>query len=487
MSPEAPTSASLGAAPRDLARALQALRAADDFAAPDREIAHLAALDDWLAADPGTYFHKIEELGARRLRTQQSADLLAAAVASLSEALRGRRIAPFTCGEALQVCIADLALLEELDDTDVPPAAVTALRRDLVPESVDLVRRIMRNLTLRRQPPDAPPTGVGTLQAALLARRAGASRTPPARFKPDRPALIIATAGRGTRLRSTIPKGLIPVGGVPMIEHAIRAADEAGLCQKVFVLRYRADTQHDYLSRRGHVVVQESAEGNGHSTYAGLAALPSWRAPVLLAYSDCPFLGVDSFRRLIEQPLGQAEALRLSTYSPARETAGRIVRDEMGEIERIDQPRVTDVSVDEADGGLYATSYVSVYPALGGITNDNTRGEYQFTDVIARLRATGHSVTAVPGPAEDFQSVDAPPDLIMARLRLATGAKTNAELNDPALAPRILSFLSEYGLRGANGSGGGERRMAELHDIAMHAVAAARELVGPLLDLSSDW
>ena len=54
------------------------------------------------------------------------------------------------------------------------------------------------------------------------------------------------TAGRGTRLRSTIPTGLVPVGGMPMIKHAILAADQAGIRQKVFVLKYRADVQQEY-------------------------------------------------------------------------------------------------------------------------------------------------------------------------------------------------------------------------------------------------
>jgi bifunctional N-acetylglucosamine-1-phosphate-uridyltransferase/glucosamine-1-phosphate-acetyltransferase GlmU-like protein len=267
-----------------------------------------------------------------------------------------------------------------------------------------------------------------------------------------------------------------------MIMHAIRAADEAGIRQRVFVLKYRADVQQEYLSRYGHIVIQTAAEGNGHSIYAGLAALPGQHAPVVLAYSDCPFLNAGSFRRLLAEPVADREAFRLSTYQPAREGAGRIVRGAAGQIDRIDQPRIMNVSHDEGDGGLYLLFPEPFYAGLGEITNDNSRSEYLLTDVIGMLRGMRLGVTGVLSPAQDFQSVDAPADLTMAKLRHATGAYTQAQLADPRLASRILGFFSSYGLRMPTD---GEAGSAAELDRAAAAVASARALVGPLLDLAT--
>lgn len=107
-----------------------------------------------------------------------------------------------------------------------------------------------------------------------------------------------------------------------------------------------------------------------------------------------------------------------------------------------------------------------------------------ITDAIRQLRATNLRTTGVPGPSQDFQSVDVPADLIMAKLRVATGAYTAEHFADPQLAAQILAFFSSYGLRippaerhvSAEGPG-------TFPDLAIKAVASARALVGPLLHL----
>jgi hypothetical protein len=89
-------------------------------------------------------------------------------------------------------------------------------------------------------------------------------------------------------------------------------------------------------------------------------------------------------------------------------------------------------------------------------------------------------VTGVLGPSQDFQSVDSPADLIMAKLRLATGAYTPAQLANPRLAPQIVEFFSSYGLRIPQDQAPGS---AERPDLAAKAIASVGALVGPLLDL----
>ena len=163
MSPLAGDPASSGTAWNDLAESLAELRGDDNPAAPDPEISYFVSVGEWVSADPAGYWHWIERMGRERLRSERSSDALAAAVSSLSGELRDGRVAPFVCGEALQVCLSDLVLLDELEESDVPPSAVATLRRDLVPASVDLVRRLVRNLKLRFHQHDLIPS-----QAALV-------------------------------------------------------------------------------------------------------------------------------------------------------------------------------------------------------------------------------------------------------------------------------------------------------------------------------
>ena len=171
------------AAKDDLAASLLDLRAADNPAAPDPEISYLVSVGEWLTADPASYWRWIEQLGRARLRSDRSsAVLVLAAVASLSRRPAGRTVAPFVCGEALQVCLSDLALIEELEGSDVPPAAVAALRRDRrPPASVDLVRRVMRNLRLRLRPRDVVAARAPG-KVLRLSEFAAAEPAHPARF-----------------------------------------------------------------------------------------------------------------------------------------------------------------------------------------------------------------------------------------------------------------------------------------------------------------
>ena len=122
----------------------------------------------------------------------------------------------------------------------------------------------------------------------------------------------------------------------------------------------------------------------------------------------------------------------------------------------------------------------SFYAGLGEIMNDNSRGEYLLTDVIGMLRGMHLGVTGAPGPSQDIQSVHLPADLIIAKLRLATGAYTPAQLANPRLAPQIVEFFSSYGLRIPQDRALGS---AERPDLAAKAIASVGALVGPLLDL----
>ncbi len=458
---------------RSFGQVFEALSDGCPLPAGDREAAHFAELDAWLSDDPAGYGRWIERLAGTLLRTQLSSDCLRWLTAAFLTALREANLAAFACGEALQICLADLALIEELGEAGLPPRDLLALREQLMPASADLVHRLLRNMAVRARVARFGPGASLEGPAVRLADRVTSEAVDLGRHDPGRPVLIVLTAGRGTRLRSTIPKGLIPVAGVPMIERVVRAARAAGITQTIFVLKYRAEVQAGYLSRFGAVQVQGEAQGTGHSAITALAALAGQHGTVVLSYSDAPFLAADSFRRVLEPPPDADGVLRLSTFTPAEGNSGRVVRDGRGRVLRIEQPRLGhSARSDEGDGGLYGFRHEPALRSLAKITNANPRREYQFTDLVGQLTADGFPVRAIRGPREDFQGVNAPSDLVLARLRAATGTERDPHWRRSVASRDALAFFAAYGASdGAPASG-----VAKM-------IEKAEALVGPVLDL----
>lgn len=448
------------------ANVLTALKHIGDLAGfldTDREVRHFITGEEQLSSDPVEYLRWIDHLGEERLKSPKSRAALARSVADLNSLRKTAGLGTYAAAEAMQICLSDLALIEDLDQTDIPPSAIKTLRDDLVVQSIDLVNRLLRNVTMRAKAADQR-----RLPADHPVRRLAEIDPPTSvswHFDGGEPVLAVVTAGRGTRLRSTIPKGLVPIGGVPMIDRVVDAARQAGIRQVMFVVKYRAEIQVDYLARRGPVIVQDDAAGTAHSAFAALANLHRHRAPVIVTYSDQPFVTKDSFSRPMAAIDSTGSDLVISTIQAAGTELGRVIRNSAGQVARIAQPRLGDHGGDEADAGLYGVRCDRVLAAFGNIRNDNVRREFNLPDVVAELAATGNHVLAVTARDEEFQSVNTPRDLILAQLREAAGLPLGS-------APGAAAFFSALGASGQSPT-----------STVTAGMEAVMSLVGPVLDL----
>src|SRR5699024_8161731 len=120
---------------------------------------------------------------------------------------------------------------------------------------------------------------------------------------------LILAAGEGTRMRSRTPKVLHPLGGRPLIDHAVRAA--AGLDPRhlLVVLGHGREAVAEYLGTLGKqldsditTTVQHEQHGTGHAVSCGLDALPAeLSGTVLVSYGDVPLLDTATMRALAAQ------------------------------------------------------------------------------------------------------------------------------------------------------------------------------------------
>ncbi|WP_432510552.1 bifunctional UDP-N-acetylglucosamine diphosphorylase/glucosamine-1-phosphate N-acetyltransferase GlmU [Kineococcus sp. SYSU DK001] len=215
-------------------------------------------------------------------------------------------------------------------------------------------------------------------------------------------AVVVLAAGEGTRMRSSTPKVLHPLGGRPLVGHALRAAREVGPEHLVVVLRHQAERVAAAVSAQDDAVLvalQDEVPGTGRAVQCGLEALPAdLTGTVLVTYGDVPLLSGATLRDLTAAHVAGGNAMTVLTAELDDPTGyGRVLRDEAGVSAIVEQKDATQAqrAVREVNSGIYAFDVAALRTALGRVGRDNAAGEVYLTDVLALLRAGGGRVEAL--------------------------------------------------------------------------------------------
>jgi bifunctional UDP-N-acetylglucosamine pyrophosphorylase/glucosamine-1-phosphate N-acetyltransferase len=214
--------------------------------------------------------------------------------------------------------------------------------------------------------------------------------------------IVILAAGKGTRMKSARPKVLHEIGGLPIIEHVLRAADGLHAATTTLVVGHGADDVKVALSHRPGLefVIQSPQLGTGDALRRTEAAMKSRRGTLLLLYGDVPLLESNTLTRLIEaHHAAHAAATVLTAEVDDPYGYGRIVRDTGGKtpgaIARIVEERDAsgeERAIREINSGIYAFALQPLFEALGAIASDNSQGEYYLTDLVTIYRQRGKVV-----------------------------------------------------------------------------------------------
>jgi bifunctional UDP-N-acetylglucosamine pyrophosphorylase/glucosamine-1-phosphate N-acetyltransferase len=231
---------------------------------------------------------------------------------------------------------------------------------------------------------------------------------------------IVLAAGKGTRMKSELPKVLHPLCGKPLLEYPVTAAFEAGADQVVVVTsgqpEITAALEARYGKDRIRVVVQAPPRGTGDAVRVGLAAVE--HEATLILYGDTPLLraqDLDGLLAALEVP-GQKLSL-LTALLDAPFGYGRVLRDGEGVVREVREQRdlATDAerAVREVNAGMYAADTEQLRAAVAGLQPNNAQGEYYLTDIVAAFAKTSR-VAAVLGQADALVGVNDRADLARA-------------------------------------------------------------------------
>ena len=257
-------------------------------------------------------------------------------------------------------------------------------------------------------------------------------------------AAVILAAGRGTRMKSALPKVLHAVAGVPMALYPARLAKALGCDPTVLVVGHEAAAVQSALAGEDlHFALQEEQLGTGHALLCAREHLADFSGTLLLLCGDVPLLRAETLERLLAFHQAQAATVTVLTAEMADPHGyGRIVR-EGEEVLRIVEEKdasLKEKAIREINTGIYAFEAPFVFEALGKVGRDNAQGEYYLTDVLALARAAGRKVCAlVAGAPEETMGINdrvqlAHAGLLMRRRINAALMRAGATLIDPETA-----------------------------------------------------
>lgn len=211
-------------------------------------------------------------------------------------------------------------------------------------------------------------------------------------------ACIVMAGGKGTRMRSAVPKVLHEVCGRPILGWVLEAARAAGADELIVVTPAELAGLEELLGTDARRVVQAVPRGTGDAVTCGLEGLSNLDCDVLVVSGDTPLIEAATLRGLVaEHRATDSAATLLSMTVPPPSGYGRVVRRADGDVERVVEARdatEAELESDEANAGFYVFDAALLAGALERVTPDNDQGEYYLPDVLPILRAEGGRITA---------------------------------------------------------------------------------------------
>lgn len=196
---------------------------------------------------------------------------------------------------------------------------------------------------------------------------------------------LILAAGKGTRMKSDIPKIIHKVNGVPMISKIISVLDELNSEENILILGYKKEEVLQVVGQDSSYVLQNEQLGTGHAVMQAKEKLKDYDGDVMVLCGDTPLLRVETLKELYDfhKKSGAVTTILTSVYENPF-GYGRIVKED-GLVKAIVEEKEASEEVKkikEVNAGVYCFNSKELFKALDKIDNNNEKGEYYLTDVI---------------------------------------------------------------------------------------------------------
>jgi bifunctional UDP-N-acetylglucosamine pyrophosphorylase / glucosamine-1-phosphate N-acetyltransferase len=218
--------------------------------------------------------------------------------------------------------------------------------------------------------------------------------------------VVILAAGKGTRMKSALPKVLHRVAGRPMIEHVLASSAALSPRSTTLVIGHQAETLEQALAPHVGVgfVIQEPQLGTAHALSVTEGALSGATGTLVLLSGDVPLLTATTLTALVDRHVETGAAATVVTAVLDRPHGyGRIVRqgEQIARIVEDKDATSAEKTIREINSGIYAFALTGLFDAVRGIAAENAQHEYYLPDLIAIFRQQGRSVETVTVSSPD--------------------------------------------------------------------------------------
>jgi bifunctional UDP-N-acetylglucosamine pyrophosphorylase / glucosamine-1-phosphate N-acetyltransferase len=257
--------------------------------------------------------------------------------------------------------------------------------------------------------------------------------------------VVVLAAGKGTRMKSSLPKVLHRVAGLPMIDHVMTAAAALDAKSTTIVIGHQAEVLRNALSAWQSLsfVVQEPQRGTAHALLTTEPALRSAAGTLVLLSGDVPLLTVATLQALVTRHLAAGAAATVVTaIVDDPHGYGRIVRtgEQIARIVEEKDANPGERAIREINSGIYAFALDGLFEAVRSIAAENAQQEYYLPDLVAVYRRQGRTVeTVVVDNADEIRGINSRSELaavshIVRDQKSAELMAAGVTIEDPATA-----------------------------------------------------
>lgn len=260
---------------------------------------------------------------------------------------------------------------------------------------------------------------------------------------------ILLAAGKGTRMKSDLPKVLHRLAGAPMLAHVLRTVAAAGLGRVGLVIGPGMETVGEAglaVAPHAEIFVQPDQLGTADAVKAARPAFEGTPGPVLVLYGDTPLLRAETLKAVFGELEARADLVVIGFEAKDPTGYGRLLFDEKGRLSGIREEK--DASPAEraltlCNSGIMAfRSSEILTDLLGRIGNDNAKGEFYLTDAVALAHDRGLQTRVVLSNAEEVLGVNSRVELSVAEEIMQRRLRFAAMTHGASLVAPETVFLS---------------------------------------------